>query len=305
MPASPYTDLDRPPLNARTVQRGLVVPGGLWRRIDVVPRTGSTNADVLAAARGGEPEGLVLLAEEQTDGRGRLGRAWSSPPRAGLSFSVLLRPGVPDPGRGWPAAAPRGYGWLPLLAGVALLDTVTRLAEVPASLKWPNDLLVGLPGERADGQSAEPVPGRQAKCAGILAEVVGGDAAAAVVLGLGLNVTLRAGELPVGPTGLPATSLLLAGARATDRGPLLRALLRGLADWYARWRAAGGDAQACGLREAYARGCGTLGQQVRVVLPGGTDLTGTAVSIDPDGCLVVRTPGGDQSVTAGDVVHLR
>lgn len=317
MPASPYTDLDRPPLNARALHRALVVPGSLWRRVEVLSQTGSTNADVLAAARRGEPEGMVLVAEQQTAGRGRLGRAWASPPRAGLAVSVLLRPGRADPGRGWVSAASRGYGWLPLLAGVALHEAVTRLAEVPASLKWPNDLLLTVPDGSADaapgpagaaggpaGAAAGPA-GRQAKCAGILAEVAGADTEAAVVVGIGLNVTVRAGELPVGPNGLPATSLQLVGAVATDRDPLLRALVRGLGDWYGRWRSTGGDAQACGLHDAYVRGCGTLGRAVRIVLPGGDELTGTAVSVDADGRLVVRTSAGDQSVTAGDVVHLR
>lgn len=298
MPASPYTDLDRPPLNTRALHRGLVVPGGLWHRIDVRTTTASTNADALAAARSGVAEGLVVVAEQQTAGRGRQGRTWSSPPRAGLTVSVLLRPGAADPGRGWRPAPRRGYGWLPLLAGVAVLDTVTRLAEVPAALKWPNDLLVTLP---PDGEPA----GGQAKCAGILAEATGAEDDAAVVVGVGLNVTLRASELPVGPTGLPATSLRLAGAASTDRDPLLRALLRSLADWYVRWRDADGDAEACGLRDRYVSGCATLGRQVRVGLPGGADVAGTAVSVDRDGCLVVQTPHGERSVAAGDVEHVR
>lgn len=293
MPASPYTDLDRPPLSTRSLQRALVVPDGLWRRVDVRAETGSTNADAAAAARAGEPEGLVVVAERQTAGRGRQGRTWSSPPRAGLAVSVLLRPGAVAVQRGWAPVPPARYGWLPLLAGVALLHTVTRLAEVPASLKWPNDLL------------ATPSGAPEAKCAGILAEVVGAEPEPAVVLGIGLNVTLRAGELPTGPSGLPATSLQLAGAVNTDRDPLLRALLRGLADWYGRWRAVDGDAEACGLRTAYAEGCGTLGRRVRVLLPGGDEVAGLATAVDADGRLVVRTADGDRPVTAGDVVHVR
>ena len=127
----------------------------------------------------------------------------------------------------------------------------------------------------------------------------------AIVLGIGLNVTLRAAELPTGRDGLPATSLLLAGASATDRDPLLRCLLRDLADWYARWRAAGGDAEACGLRAAYQARCATLGRAVRVALPSGDELRGTAVSVDPDGRLVVRADDGEHRVAAGDVLHLR
>ena len=275
MHGSPYTDLDRPPLAAGTLERALVVPGGLWRRIDVRAVTGSTNADVSDAVRRGEPEGLVVVAERQLTGRGRRDRQWVSAARAGLTLSVLLRPG--------PAAAPKTWGWLPLLAGVALREAVARIAEVDAALKWPNDLLV-----------------QDAKCAGILAEVAGD----AVVLGIGLNVTTRADELP--PSSGPATSLRIAGARNTDRDPLLRALLRGLAGWYGGWRDAGGDAEMCGLLSVYRTACATLGRSVTVRLPAGDELVGRAVTVDRDGQLVVRTTdGGERCVAAGDVLHVR
>ncbi|HEX2773532.1 MAG TPA: biotin--[acetyl-CoA-carboxylase] ligase [Micromonosporaceae bacterium] len=290
MPGSPYTDLDRPPLSQRRLQRALVTPHGPWRRLVLKAETGSTNADAVAAAISGEPEGLVVVADQQTAGRGRLGRTWISPPRAGLATSVLLRPGQADPGCGWPAAPATSYGWLPLLAGVALVAAVDRLAGLDATLKWPNDLLVA-----------------DAKCGGILAEVVpgGNGTPPAVVVGIGLNVTLRRDELPTTPTGLPATSLQLAGAEATDRDPLLRALLRELFARYDRWRTAGADPQACGLRDAYLRSCATVGREVRVLLPNGEELTGTASTVDADGRLVVRAGGRDRAVAAGDLVHLR
>jgi BirA family biotin operon repressor/biotin-[acetyl-CoA-carboxylase] ligase len=330
MPGSPYTDLDRPPLDARRLERALITPDALWKRLVLRVETGSTNADAAEAARSGEPEGLVVVAERQTAGRGRRGRSWESPARAGIAVSVLLRPGLAAPERGWPAAPPHRYGWLPLLAGVALVEAVDLLAELDSALKWPNDLLVWsnpepdavadsvpVPGSDPDsGSGSVPgsVPGSgsgsvpsEAKCAGILAEGVAGTAGEppAVVLGVGLNVTLRADELPVNPTGLPATSLQLAGAAATDRDPLLRALLRGTARWYGRWRIAGGDAEACGLHETYLRHCATLGREVRVLLPGGNDLVGTARTIDPDGQLVLDTGAGERRVAAGDVLHLR
>ncbi|MEV0156229.1 biotin--[acetyl-CoA-carboxylase] ligase [Micromonospora sp. NPDC050686] len=291
MPGSPYTDLDRPPLSAARLARALAGPDGPWRRLEVRAETGSTNADVAAAAQAGEAAGLVVVAERQTSGRGRRGRVWQSPPRAGIAASVLLRPGEGDDERGWSPVPPAAYGWLPLLAGVALVEAVARLAELEAGLKWPNDLLID-----------------DAKCAGVLAESVPGATPAqppAIVLGIGLNVTLRADELPENPTGLPATSLLLAGAAATDRDPLLRALLRGLAGWYARWRAAGGDAVGCGLRDAYLAACATVGRQVRVLLPDGSEFRGTATGVDPDGLLVVSGPTGERRLAAGDILHLR
>jgi BirA family biotin operon repressor/biotin-[acetyl-CoA-carboxylase] ligase len=178
----------------------------------------------------------------------------------------------------------KAWGWLPLLAGVALRAAVQRRAEVDAVLKWPNDLLIN-----------------EAKCAGILAEVVGD----AVVLGIGLNVTTRPAELPE-TAGLAATSLQLAGARVTDRDPLLRALLRGLSRWYGGWREAGGDAEMCGLLGAYREGCATIGGAVRAQLPGEPDLYGTATTVDNDGQLVIRSADGvERRVSAGDVLHVR
>src|SRR3954471_24155194 len=109
---SPYTDLDRPPLSESALRRALVVPGGLWTDLTVVAETGSTNADLAAAARAGAPEGTVRVAERQTAGRGRLDRVWQSPARGGIAASVLLRPHVP---------AAR-LGWLSLLAGVAVVE---------------------------------------------------------------------------------------------------------------------------------------------------------------------------------------
>ncbi|GAA1588232.1 biotin--[acetyl-CoA-carboxylase] ligase [Actinoplanes couchii] len=271
-----YTDLDRPPLSERALARSLVTPGGLWSRIEVREETGSTNADVAAAAAQGEPEGLVVVAESQIAGRGRRDRQWTSPPRAGITVSVLLRPG--------PAVPASAYGWLPLLAGVALVEAVTRVSAVEAALKWPNDLLVG-----------------ERKCAGILAEVSGD----AVVVGIGLNVSTRAGELPE-TTGVPATSLRVAGAEKIDRDPLLKALLRGIDRWYGGWREASGDAEMCGLLAAYQRHCTTIGRDVRVLLPAGGERTGEAVAVDRDGQLVVRTGEAvDFRVSAGDVLHVR
>jgi BirA family biotin operon repressor/biotin-[acetyl-CoA-carboxylase] ligase len=275
MAASPYGDLERPPLSVRSLERALIVPGALWHRLDLRAETGSTNADAAAAAQAGEPEGLIVVAEQQTAGRGRRDRRWESPPRAGLMVSVLLRP-AEVPSRRW--------GWLPLLAGVALREAVQRITELDATLKWPNDLLV-----------------QDAKCAGILAEVTGD----AVVVGIGLNVTTRVAELPP-PAGRPATSLQIAGAQSTDRDPLLRALLRRLAGWYAGWRDAGGDAEMCGLLGAYRAGSSTIGREVRVELPGGDDLSGTATDVDADGQLVIRSADGDiRRVSAGDVRHVR
>ncbi|GAA1527441.1 biotin--[acetyl-CoA-carboxylase] ligase [Streptomyces albidochromogenes] len=271
-----WSDLDRPPLSAAALRRALVREGSLWTSLDVVASVGSTNTDL--AARAGElPEGAVLVAEEQTEGRGRLDRRWSAPARSGLFFSVLLKPtGIPVD----------QWGWLPLLAGVSVATGLSRAAGVDTALKWPNDLLVTVGGE-------------ERKAGGILAERAAADG---VVVGIGINVTLSEKELPVPGAG----SLALAGAVSTDRDTLLRAVLRSLAQWYGAWRESGGDPAASRVQEAYAAGCATLGRTVRAELPGGRSLTGEAVAVDGHGRLVLATAEGvQQPVGAGDVVHLR
>jgi len=269
--------LDVAVLDAARLNGALAPWPGLWREVRVVEETGSTNADLLAEAQAGAREGLVLVAEEQTAGRGRMGRRWISPPRRALTFSVLLRPAVPA----------GLLGWVPLLAGVAVASALEYTAGVDARLKWPNDVLV-------DG----------AKIAGILAERWG----SAVVVGTGINVLQQRGELPV-PT---ATSLLMAQEvgpvdDADTRERLLTAVLDEFARLYRAWldQPRPGDADGCGLREEYLRRSGTVGAAVTVMLPGGQNLTGTAAGIDAAGRLEIRTPAGLVQVSAGDVVHLR
>lgn len=267
------SDPDRPPLREAALRRALVAPHGPYAALTVVGATGSTNAELAAAARAGAADRTVLIAEHQTAGRGRLGRSWQAPPRSGLALSVLLRPVEVPPPR---------WGWLALLAGVALCQVVAELGKVEAVLKWPNDLLLGP---------------RRAKAAGILAEVVGGG----VVLGIGLNVTPRVEELPVPE----ATSLAIEDGACTDRDQLARGLLRRLDEWARRWCATGGDADTSGLRDAYRSRCATLGQEVRVGLPDAPALRGSAVDVDTDGRLVLDAAGGRRAVSAGDVTHVR
>jgi BirA family transcriptional regulator, biotin operon repressor / biotin---[acetyl-CoA-carboxylase] ligase len=263
----------RPPLDLAALRRAAVRTGGLWRTIEVVESTGSTNADLLARALAGEPEGTVLATEDQRAGRGRLGRTWITPPRAALTFSLLVRPDVP----------PAKRGWLPLLTGVAVAGAITSVTGVETSLKWPNDVLAG-PGQ--------PSPG---KLVGILAEAAGD----AIVVGIGVNVSTEQAELPErGPGALPAASLLTAGAKpdALDRTPLLLAILSAFERRYLTWREAAGDPEASGLRAAYLEHSGTIGRQVRAELPGGQALSGLAVGVDT---------GSVVPVAAADVVHLR
>src|ERR1700685_1091783 len=226
-----------PALDAEALRRAVLRPGGLWRALDVTPSTGSTNADLLARARDGAPEGVVLAAEEQAAGRGRMGRSRQSPPRAALTFSLLLRPAPVPPAR---------RGWLPLLTGTAVAGAVRTVAAVDARLKWPNDVLVG-----------------EAKLGGILAEAVGD----AVIVGVGLNVSAVPPGLP--EQALPATSLRALGAASLAGEPLLAEILAEFGRWYVAWREAGGDPDRCGLRAGYTELSATIGRRVRVELTGG------------------------------------
>lgn len=240
--------------------------------VEVVDEVASTNATVAERARAGAPEGLVVAAEQQTAGRGRLDRTWETPPGSGLLFSVLLRPTAPT--RSWP--------WLPLLTGYAV-DKALKAHGYDAGVKWPNDVLIG-----------------EQKVAGILVERIDTPAGPAAVVGVGLNVSTTAEELPV-PT---ATSLALVSGSAPDRSQLLIDLLSSLREAYDAWQA-GGDLSGMRLLESYSAACVTLGRDVRVELPGGSTLVGRAEEIDPGGRLVVAGPDGPTPVGAGDVVHVR
>lgn len=262
----------RPPLDRERLAQvapDLVV--GL--SIEVLDTADSTNAVLGARAREGAPDGLVVVAEHQSAGRGRLDRTWQTPERSSLTFSVLLRPDAPT--RSWP--------WLPLLTGYAV-DKALRAAGFEAGVKWPNDVLIG-----------------ERKVAGILVERVDTDAGPAAVVGIGLNVSTTAEELPV-PT---ATSLAIEGGDdGPDRTDLLIAVLQTLREAFDAWEA-GGDLGGRRLAESYVNACVTIGQQVRVELPSGEALVGLASGVDPGGRLLVEAGGTTTAVAAGDVVHVR
>jgi BirA family biotin operon repressor/biotin-[acetyl-CoA-carboxylase] ligase len=279
-----------PSLDVTEITHAVVRSGSLWREVRVVGETGSTNADLLAVAREGAREGVVLVAEAQTAGRGRMGRRWTSPPRAGLTFSVLLRP------YGVPAAL---LGWITLLTGTAVAAALPTVAAVQPRLKWPNDVLAG-----------------GGKLGGILAERSG----SAVVVGIGLNVTQHLAELPEGATSLRLETAAVQGGTGPDEAPgqdgdipadlrtrVLVAVLTALSQRYLAWRDqfSPGDAEASGLRQEYLALCATLGREVTVTLPGGKSITGTADGIDWAGRLEVGTAKETVPVSAGDVVHLR
>jgi BirA family biotin operon repressor/biotin-[acetyl-CoA-carboxylase] ligase len=259
-------------IDAERLHRELVGP---YAAVDVVPSTGSTNADLRVAAAKGAADRAVLIAEEQTAGVGRRARQWSSPKGSGIYLSVLLRPREVPFG---------GLGSLSVVAGLAVREVAASLG-VDAVLKWPNDVLAG------------PARG---KCAGILSEAVAGGEVS-VVLGIGLNVLPLGDDVPPGPGGLAPTSLAEQGARTVDRTEIAVRLLTALAEREQRWRTAAGDLTRAGLLPEYREYCTTIGQDVKVLLPNGAALTGRATDVDATGQLLV----GGRTISAGDVVHVR
>lgn len=242
-----------------------------------VVETGSTNADLVAAAARRAAHGTVLVADHQRTGRGRLGRSWVAPAGTALLFSALVR---------LPRVPPARRGWIGAVLGLAIVAALRDRAGVAATLKWPNDVLI-------DGH----------KVAGILAEMAGD----ALVVGSGINITVAAADLP----RADATSLLLAGADPLASTPdvLLPEILRRFAALLARWEDADGDVDASGIRGEYRSACATLGATVTVQLPDGTAVTGRAVDVAPDGAIGVESESGQGSLaryfSAGDVTHLR
>ena len=267
----PFADLDRPPLAVAALRRALLRDGSSWASVDVVDSTGSTQADLAASARAGRSvAGSVLVAEAQTAGHGRLARSWVSPPRAGLTFSVLLAPSVPV----------ASWGWLPLLTGLAVVDGIRASTGLETSLKWPNDVLDAVEAQaRGDPRRARRPRTGPARCGRDRDQRVDAPCGAA-----------RADS---------ASSLWLSGAEQSDRLPLLTAVLRALDVRLAAWE------DGASVAEDYRAACTTLDRTVRVELPAHEPLVGVAVDVDPEGRLVVEGADGRTAVAAGDVVHLR
>jgi BirA family transcriptional regulator, biotin operon repressor / biotin---[acetyl-CoA-carboxylase] ligase len=261
----------------------LPLSAAIAARLDVLDEVGSTNTE-LATRAADRPDFSVLVTGSQTSGRGRLGRTWVAPPGTTIAISVLLRPVLAS-------GAPLGideFGWIPLIAGLAMSRAVASL--VPAhrvGLKWPNDVQV-------DGL----------KVSGLLAELL--PAGSGVIVGAGLNLTMAREQLPTpASTSLSLNDTTVPDADLADAA--LSRYLEGLRSLLDRLSTAEGDAVDAGIAAEVAAACTTLGREVRVELPGGGDLLGTAVDLDSTGRLRVRR-GSDArlvAVAAGDVTHLR
>jgi BirA family biotin operon repressor/biotin-[acetyl-CoA-carboxylase] ligase len=232
----------------------------------------STNDRARELAEEDAGHGEVVIAEAQTGGRGRRGRQWVSPPGLNVYLSAVLRPDLP------PARAPE----LTLLASVAICDAL-RQANVPAEIKWPNDLLVG---------------GR--KIAGILTELASEpERVNWVVIGLGVNVNATEADFPEELRPI-ATSVRIERGEPAPRALFVAACLTALEDWLDRHAEEG----FAPVRDAWRARNGVLGREV-TVRSGDRDVVGTAQDIDEAGALLVRTAGGVERILSGDVMMLR
>lgn len=237
-------------------------------RIDYTAETGSTNADLVKAALEGAPEWSAAVTDYQSAGRGRHGRVWTAPPMSQCTLSLLIRPSLEAVDR---------LGTMPLVTGLALIDVLSPSYDV--ALKWPNDVLIN---------------GR--KVCGILAEVAKFQPSPAIVIGLGLNVSLTEEELPV-----PHAISLEMVDKEVDRTELVGAVLLALKDRLTQWM--NNDPS---LMADYRKVCSSIGQQVRVHLPGDKELLGECVGVADDGLIQVKSEDGEvHAIAAGDVVHLR
>lgn len=252
-----------------TTVRALLADDTMWRVVESVGSTGSTNADVAAMARAGGSEGRVLIAAEQTSGRGRLDRTWVSPPGSSLSLSMLLQPEPEFP----------RWGWLSLLTGMAVSAALSDLAPDPSlvQLKWPNDVLIG-----------------GGKVCGILSERIEHGTGARAVVGLGLNLELERDELPV-PT---ATSLALEGF-PVDRERIVAGVLSWMENYYRLWQQSGS------LAGEYRKRCASVGAALTISVAPHTVVSGRGHGVDEFGRLEVSTKSGIEAFAVGDVVHAR
>ena len=262
-----------PPARRRLDEERLhaaLVENGPYARLDYSTSTGSTNADLLEADRAGAPDWTVATTDYQDSGRGRLGRPWTAPEGSQAIFSILFRPDRSHLAH---------LGTIPLACGLALMDTLGEFGVEGAGLKWPNDVLIN---------------GR--KLCGILVEAASLDSDPAVVIGIGVNLNLTEPELPVAH----ATSLMLEGI-TVDRTDFLIKVLghlhRRLLDWKRGEKV---------WLDDYRAVCSSLGQDVRVILPGDRELLGVAVGIAEGGQLIVRDGDSEtHTLNAGEVTHLR
>lgn len=259
----------RQPVDVASLQDALL-SNGLYGQVIYDEATGSTNADLLVLASEGAPDWTLKTVERQDSGRGRLGRPWTAPQGSQAIVSVLFRPGKDKI---------EELGTVPLACGLSVMDALKDFDVPNAGLKWPNDVLI-------DGK----------KLCGILVEATNFDTEPAVVIGMGINISLHKDELPVPH----ATSLELQGVKV-DRTAFLISVLTHLRTRLGQWRSPSND-----WLDDYRDVCSSIGQEVRVHLPGEKELLGSAIGIAAGGQIRVRDEAGTvHTLNAGEIKHLR
>lgn len=273
-------------LDNELLQALLVAPHGPLAQLTVLDSVESTNtflAQMYAATAGQLSLPAVVVARDQTGGKGRSGRQWVTPAGSALTASLMSAAGPPLAVR----------SWLPLVAGLAVVTALRSTLGVTAVAKWPNDILV--PTQEPD------LPGwlHLRKLGGILVEAVDQET---VIIGLGLNVSMNREQLPVAT----ATSLEIIGCQNQDRNMLLASFAAAYMQILATWREHDWDITDSGLLAELTAVSATIGAQVRAELTGGQIIVGTAVGFAGDGGLEVLDEGGETHVIrSGDVYHLR
>lgn len=234
-------------------------------RLIYLEQVDSTNLELARLDRSTLPEFTAVVSASQTSGKGRLNRDWISEPGASAAISLLLRPGLNS----------SQLGWLTLMAAVSVRATVDRFSSQPASIKWPNDVLV-------NGK----------KISGILARLEQPD----LIMGVGINLKAQ--------TSAPAHAVSLdeLGSNASLDDVAAEFLTQFRAR-YSRFKLDSSWALELTANE-FRQHCGTLGQDVRAIYPDGSELLGRALDIDEHGNLLVESDG-IVSISAADIVHLR
>jgi len=258
-----------PELNIRWIENELRTTRIGWQIISH-EEVDSTNEWAKQLLNQGKPEGTVVLADSQTQGKGRMGRTWFSQKNMGIYLSLLLKPALP----------PDRVHQLTLVAGLAVADTLNTFSRTPATLKWPNDVLIG-----------------NKKISGILSENISAGDRSGVVIGIGINVNHARFPAPLASI---ATSLLLENGETTDRKQVIATLLKNFDREYQAYFEQG----MMKVAERWAENSEIFGRKIQVT-KGQESLEGTALRLDAQGCLVVRTEiGREISLDSGEVTFL-
>ncbi|MDR2279852.1 MAG: biotin--[acetyl-CoA-carboxylase] ligase [Gordonia sp. (in: high G+C Gram-positive bacteria)] len=268
---------DLPDVNALREQ----LVGTRWTSIEVVPETGSTNADLIARASdlGADLDGTVRIAGFQSQGRGRHARVWKTP-HGQLAVSAAIAVSAGDTDR---------IGWLSLLTGLAVRDALSEVTGVDVELKWPNDVL----SPSVDGAVG-------GKLSGILCEFrPNSDGGGVAVIGTGINIDVDR-EVAAGANASSVRGISARSMTEIETTEVAAAYLRALSARASAWPSHVDD-----LIDDYRAASATLGKRVRLILPGDVEVIGEAVDIDEEGRVIVQTESERIVASAGDVTHLR